>query len=162
MVGASTGIGKGWTVYGAEGGKIGEVDEVHPTYLKLRKGLLFKKDVYVPTAAISRLRGDEVHLSAREDDVDALGWDTPPGPAGGGPPRPWVTVERIPHDAQVAPLIERVFSREVWRIPGRAEEVSIEKRPVISGEVAVTRERTTERTRAETSVRKLSVEVEEN
>src|SRR5437660_892985 len=29
MVGASTGIEKGWTVYGADGGKIGEVDEIY-------------------------------------------------------------------------------------------------------------------------------------
>jgi hypothetical protein len=154
------GVVRGTTVYDAEGKKLGTVDEVHAGYLKLRKGLIFKKDLYVPAAAVSRLRGDEVHLMTREGEIDALGWDTPPSAAAGGPAGPWVTIRRVPHEAEVVPLLERVFSREALRVPVRAERVSVAKTPVITGEVAVTKAQGSERERVETTVRRLEVEVE--
>ena len=163
MMGALDGVAgvvRGTTVYDAEGKKLGTVDEAHAGYLKLRKGLIFKKDLYVPAAAVSRLRGDEVHLITREGEIDALGWDTPPAAAAGGPVGPWVTVRRVPHDAEVAPLLERVFSREVLRIPIRGERVAVAKTPVITGEVAVSKAQGSEVERVETTVRRLEVEVE--
>ncbi len=53
MTGALDGVAgvvRGTTVYDAEGKKLGTVDEAHAGYLKLRKGLIFKKDMYVPAA----------------------------------------------------------------------------------------------------------------
>ena len=153
------GVVRGTTVYDAEGKKLGTVDEAHAGYLKLRKGLIFKKDLYVPAAAVSRLRGDEVHLITREGEIDALGWDTPPAAAAGGPVGPWVTVRRVPYEAEVAPLLERVFSREVLRVPVRAERVAVARTPVITGEVAVTKAQGSELERVDTTVRRLEVEV---
>lgn len=156
------GVTKGWSVIGADGKKIGDVDEVYPTYLKLRKGLIFKKDIYVPNAAVRQLRGDEVHLDVPESEIEALGWDTPPFATEGRPAGVWTMVQRIPPDREIAPLIDRVFSREALRIPVRGERVLVEKTPVITGEVAITKEQTVERTEARASVRKLEVEVEEH
>ncbi len=156
---AST-IEKGWTVYGADGKKIGDVEEIHPTYFTIRKGLIFKKDIYVPAAAIAQLRGNEIHLTASQSAIDALGWDAPPFATGGGSGS-WATVQRIPPDAEVAPLLDRVFSRQALRIPIRGEQVSVEKTPVISGEVALTKEREYERTTVDTTVRSTEVEVVE-
>ena len=154
------GVVRGTTVYDAEGKKLRTVDEAHAGYLKLRKGLIFKKDLYVPAAAISRLRGDEVHLMTREGEIDALGWDTPPAAAAGGPVGPWVTIRRVPYEVEVAPLLERVFSREALRVPVRAERVAVGKTAMITGEVAVTKAQGSERERVETTVRRLEVEVE--
>ncbi len=156
---AST-IEKGWVVYGADGKKIGDVEEIHPTYFTIRKGLIFKKDIYVPAAAIAQLRGNEIHLTASQSAIDALGWDAPPF-ATGGKTGSWATVQRIPPDAEVAPLLDRVFSRQALRIPIRGEQVSVEKTPVISGEVALTKEREYERTTVDTTVRSTEVEVVE-
>ncbi len=154
-------VGKGWTVYGADGKKIGEVEEVHPTYFTIRKGLIFKKDIYVPAASIGQLRGNEIHLTVRQGEIDALGWDTAPF-ATGGKSESWATVRRIQPAAEVAPLINRVFSREVLRIPIRAEQVSVEKTPVITGEVALTKEQEVELTPVQATVRATEVDVVES
>lgn len=151
-----SGIGKGWTVYGADGDKVGEVDEAFPTYLKLRQGLLFKHDLYVPVAAVNRLRGEEVHLTVRASDVDALGWDTPPADA----PRPWTTLERMPLDEELLPLADRAFTRETWRIPVRGERVAVTKTPVISSELVVAKERGAQRVQFDTTTRRVEVAVE--
>ncbi len=67
---------------------------------------------------------------------------------------------RTAHVLQVAPLLERVFSRDVLRIPLRGERVAVAKTPVITGEVAVSKASGSEVERVETTVRRLEVEVE--
>lgn len=155
------GVHKGWIVYDAAGDKVGTIDEVNPTYLKLHKGLIFRKDIYVPAAAVLRLRGDEVHLSVRQGEMEALGWDSPPAADLGGPAGSWRTIRRLPPEAEIAPLLDRVFSQETLRIPIHAERVSVAKTPVITGEVALTKEEVVERQRVETEVRSTAVEVAE-
>lgn len=155
------GVQKGWTVYGADGKKVGDIDEVYPTYLKLHKGLIFRRDIFVPAMAIGQLRGNEVHLTVPQGEIDALGWDSPPFATGGRSGDTWATVQRMPPEPDVAPLVDRVFSREALRIPIRGEQVTVEKTAVITGEVAITKEREFERTPVQTTVRRVEVEVEE-
>lgn len=155
------GVQRGWTVYGRDGKKIGDVDEVTPTYLRLRKGLIFKKDIYVPTAAVRQLRGNEVHLSAQSSEIEALGWDTAPFATGGMAPGAWATIRRIPVEEELAPLVERVFSRDALRIPVRGERVAVTKTPVITGEVALRKEQVHEQQTVEATVRQTAVEVDE-
>lgn len=151
-----SGIGKGWTVYDVDGSKVGEVDEAFPTYLKLRRGFLVKHDLFVPVAAVSRLRGDEVHLTVRENDLEALGWDTPPADA----PRPWTTLRRMPPDEALGALADGAFTRTTWRIPVRGERVAVTKTPVISSELVITKERGVQQVHLDTTTRRVEVAVE--
>lgn len=132
-----SGIGRGWTVYSADGAKIGDVDEAYPAYLKLRQGLIFKHDLFVPVAAVSELRGTDVHLNVRESDVSLLGWETLPETAA----RPWVTLQRIPVDEQRRALADRVFVSNPLRVPIFAEAARAHTTPVVSAEVVITKER---------------------
>ena len=45
-------IRRGWGVHDASGDKIGDVAELGSNYLLVQKGLLFIKDIYVPTSEI--------------------------------------------------------------------------------------------------------------
>lgn len=156
------GVQQGWVVYGRDGKKIGEIDEVTPTYLKLRQGLIFKKDVYVPLMAVAQLRGNEVHLSVPQSEIEALGWHQPPFATGGMAPGAWATVRRLPVAAELAPLVDQVFSREKLRIPIRAERVEATVTPVITGEVVVSREREYELEEVAAVTRSTEVEVEQH
>jgi hypothetical protein len=154
-------VQKGWSVIGADGKKIGEIDEVQPSYLKLHKGFLFKKDIYVPTAAVGQLRGEEVHLTVRESEIESLGWDTPPFAGEGRAAGSWTIIQRMPPGPDVAHLVENVFSRDALRVPIYGERVVVEKTPVITGELVITKRQGFEQTQAEANVRRLEVEVEE-
>src|SRR5688500_18779636 len=68
----------GWTVYGRDDEKIGEISEVGPTYLLVRKGWLFTRDIYVPLAAVDDVQGDRVILNVRKDEIETLAWDQVP------------------------------------------------------------------------------------
>ena len=155
------GVQRGWTVYGRDGKKVGEVDEVTPTYLKLRKGFIFKKDIYVPTAAVGQLRGNEIHLTVPQNEIEALGWETAPFATAGLAPGAWATIRRIPVEEELAPLVERVFSRDALRIPVRAERVAVTKTPVITGELAVRKEQRHEQQTVAATTRSLEVDVDE-
>lgn len=150
---------KGNTVYDTEGKKVGEIEEVHGDHFTIRKGFIFKKDLFIPTAAVGRMAGTDLHLNVRQGDIDALGWDT--APTSGRPAVTWRTIQTVPYDAAVTPLLDRVFSKETLRIPVRGERVTVEKTPVITGEVALTKEQETTRTTVETSVRRTEVDVVE-
>ena len=154
------GVQPGFTVYGADGKKIGDIDEVHSTYLKLHKGLIFRKDVFVPLSAVASLRGNEVHLTVSQSAIDGLGWDTAPFATGGRGPGQRATIQRLVYGDDLAPFVDRVFSKEALRIPVRAERVEVAKTPVITGEVAITKAQEIERETVQTTVRKTEVEVE--
>ncbi len=71
----------GWSVYGTDGEKIGEVSEVGSTYVGVQRGTLFPARKYVPDAAVVAVDPDErsvVVVSTRAD-FDSQGWEQPPG-----------------------------------------------------------------------------------
>lgn len=74
----TSGIQKGYEVYGSDGDKIGKVDEVATNYFTVEKGFLFKKEVYIPTSAITSVDGTDVRLNIAKNDVGNKGWDQPP------------------------------------------------------------------------------------
>lgn len=151
------GIGRGWSVYSADGAKIGDVDEAFPTYIKLRQGLIFKHDLFIPAAAISALRGTEVRLNVPEREVSLLGWDTPPDTAA----RPWVTVQRVPVEDSRRALADRAFVSNPLRIPIRTEEVHSSKTPVIASELVIRKESVVQRMQVDASRRRSDVTVEQ-
>ncbi len=71
-------IQSGWDVYGSDGDKIGDVNEVGSNYVLVTKGLLFTKDVYIPTSTITGIEHDRVYVNFTKDQVDTLGYDQPP------------------------------------------------------------------------------------
>ncbi len=79
-----TQLQKGDTVLGSDHGEIGTVDEViagsdtHEPYVLVRKGLLLKKDIYVPLEAIVRRSGSKVFINVPNLIVGKMPWDEPP------------------------------------------------------------------------------------
>lgn len=70
----------GWTAYGRDGDKIGDIEEVGPNYVLVTKGLIFVTDLYIPLSAIENLDPGEgrVYLNVDKSDVDNQGWNEPP------------------------------------------------------------------------------------
>jgi uncharacterized protein (TIGR02271 family) len=75
-------IQHGWDVYGSDEEKVGNVSEVRNNYIVAHKGFFFPKDLYIPTAAISRIEHDRVYLNVAKADVDNQGWDAYPDQGG--------------------------------------------------------------------------------
>jgi len=73
-------IAPGWTVYDANQDKVGEVAEAGTNFILVQKGLLFIKDLYIPTQAITQVDDANqcLYLNVAKGDVDRMGWDTPP------------------------------------------------------------------------------------
>lgn len=70
----------GWEIVGADDQRIGDVGGVEDDYLQTTKGLLFPKDIFVPTEAVEDvdLVEERVYLSISRDEIDEMGWDSPP------------------------------------------------------------------------------------
>jgi len=71
-------IDNGWDVITSDGEKLGDVEEVHPHYLVVGKGLIFHSERYVPVSTITAVDDTKVHISVTKDEVDRLGWETIP------------------------------------------------------------------------------------
>ncbi|MDP9379227.1 MAG: DUF2382 domain-containing protein [Chloroflexota bacterium] len=71
-------VQNGWDVYGSDGEKIGDVNDVGPNYLLVTKGFLFTKDIYIPPSAITGIEQDRVYINVAKDQVDSMGWDQAP------------------------------------------------------------------------------------
>jgi hypothetical protein len=67
------------TVYDVNGDKIGKVRGASASadYFTLEKGMLFPRDYYVPTSAVTRIDPDGVYLNVAKDDIENRGWDNP-------------------------------------------------------------------------------------
>src|SRR3712207_6305760 len=73
-----TRITAGADVYGSDGGKVGTVAEVQPSYLVVEKGFFFPTDYYVPMSAVASASEGEVYLNVAKDAALHSGWDTIP------------------------------------------------------------------------------------
>lgn len=112
-------IEPGWDVYDGHGEKIGSVNQIGPNraYLHVQKGLLFKKDFYIPARAITGVGDGRVMIDVPKDRIDDIGWDALPAMPGNTAPdgvreatpafrdEPPVTVDpaRINRPAEPAP-----------------------------------------------------------
>lgn len=69
----------GMDVYGAEGDKIGSIDELFSNYIRVSKGFFFPKDYYIPTSVIQGVDADNrVYLTLGKDEALHQGWDAIP------------------------------------------------------------------------------------
>jgi len=117
----------GWNVYDRDGEKIGSIAEVGPNYLLVQKGLIFIRDIYVPTDAVTSTNPTEeaVQVSVRKDDIDQQGWDAPPAWAG-APSTASADVQGddgFPEDLSVFRGTGEATSGEAVRVPVHREEL---------------------------------------
>src|SRR5687767_14491734 len=71
-------IDNGWDVFTSDDDKIGSVEEVHPHYLVVGKGLIFHSERYVPVSTITSVDGKKVYLGVSKAEVEQQGWDRIP------------------------------------------------------------------------------------
>ena len=80
------GIQVGWTAYDETGEELGKVAQSGENYVLLERGLLFPKDVYIPSSRIDSIdaRDSAFTVAVLKEDVESSGWDRPPidAPAG--------------------------------------------------------------------------------
>jgi hypothetical protein len=74
----------GTLVFGSDGEEIGEIKDVGPGYVHVKKGLLFRTDVYIPLTAITgtALGGDGVTINLTKDEIENGDWASPPSQGG--------------------------------------------------------------------------------
>jgi hypothetical protein len=70
----------GTLVFGSDGEEIGEIKDVGPGYVHVKKGLLFRSDVYIPVSAITgtALGGDGVTVNLTKDEIESGDFSSPP------------------------------------------------------------------------------------
>jgi hypothetical protein len=70
----------GTLVFGSDGEEIGEITDVGPGYFQVKKGLIFRKDVFIPLTAITgaALGGDGVTINLTKDEIENGDWSQPP------------------------------------------------------------------------------------
>ena len=74
-------IEPGWDVVASDGEKVGDVEEVQPTYLVVGKGLIFHSERYIPVSAIVTVEQERIYLNVTKGELEAQGWDTVPASA---------------------------------------------------------------------------------
>lgn len=145
-------IDQGWDVLAADGEKVGDVDEVHPSYLVVSKGFFFPTERYVPVSAITDVADDRVYLNVRKDDIDNLGWDSPP--------RDTMTRTDLTDRTTTTGRQEMTDTDREMRIPVVEEQLDVDKRPVDRGRVLVRKGVVTEQQSVDVPLREEEVRVE--
>jgi len=142
----------GMDVYGADGDKIGSINEVYDNYIMVEKGFFFPKDYYIPIDSIEGVDSDDrVYLTVDKDQVLNQGWDAVPdytatttasgtGYADAGRPG---TSEVIAPD-YVAQSDVAASGTDATRVPVYEEDLSAAKRRVDRGVVRIEKELVTE------------------
>lgn len=80
----SSAVQRGDTVLGSDHMKIGEVAEVmdadkeHEPYLLIRRGMILKKDTYVPLDTVVKRAGETVFINVPKLVIDEMPWEEPP------------------------------------------------------------------------------------
>ena len=65
-------IDNGWNVYAADGDKIGSVEEVHPNYLVVGKGLLVHHTYRVPAEYVEDVAPGVVDLKVDRATIESV------------------------------------------------------------------------------------------
>jgi uncharacterized protein YrrD len=76
-------------VYDVNGDKVGSVQQFMPqaNCLLVEKGMLFKKDVYIPVSAIASTGVDGVRINLSKDDLKDTRYASPPTATSAAPMR---------------------------------------------------------------------------
>ena len=71
-------VHKHMQVYSSDAQSLGEIAEVYQDAFLLHKGLLFKKNRYIPYSAIASINGDQLRLSMSAAEVSEKEWEIRP------------------------------------------------------------------------------------
>jgi uncharacterized protein (TIGR02271 family) len=154
-------IDNGWDVFTSDGDKIGDVEEVHPHYLVVGKGLIFHSERYVPVSTIAAVDGNKVRLSVTKAEIERQGWDTIPDVADTTSLRDTTSTtdttlrtdrtDRTGYDRRETDDIE---------VPVVEEQLNVDKRQVERGDVHVRKDVVEEERQVNVPVREETVRVE--
>jgi uncharacterized protein (TIGR02271 family) len=137
-------IALGDTVYDAAGEKVGSIAQYDPQagYLLVEKGLIFRKDIYIPMSAISRIDQSGVFLQLYKDDLQGDLYASPPvasTTAGtttvGTTPATIGTVDTM--DRGTATMDTATTDQADIRVPVREEELVVGKQQQEAGRVHI-------------------------
>jgi len=144
-----TQIQTGATVVGSDDQKVGEVAEVGPNYIYVRKGLIFPKDLFIPFDEIQSVdRDGYVMLNVTKDAVDTMGWDTVPD---AGSTTDW--------NREAAATSTGVPAEDGTRLTRSEEQLRAETRREQAGEVRVGKDVVEERQAFDVPVEREEVEI---
>ena len=124
-------IDTGWDVVTSDGEKLGDVEEVHPHYLVVGKGLIFHSERYVPVSTITDVADNTVYLSVTKAEVESQGWDTIPDVVG--------TTENADTTGLTNDRYRRTKTDDIT-VPVVEEELDVRKRQVEEGTVHLHKE----------------------
>jgi uncharacterized protein (TIGR02271 family) len=133
-------IQPGWAVYGRDGAKIGEVTALGANYVLVSKGLLFPRDIYIPSSAIAAIRADAIELNVSKDQINSLGWDRPPTEEAvyGATTAPTTETGQRADYTATQPSTSELEAGGEARIPVVEEELRVGKQEVETGGARVT------------------------
>jgi hypothetical protein len=69
----------GWAADGADGARIGPIEDLGPGYIVVVRGLVFQTEFFVPMREIAAVdfASRSVRLTVAADKIDATGWQEP-------------------------------------------------------------------------------------
>jgi hypothetical protein len=70
----------GTLVFSSDGEEIGEITEVQGDFFHVKKGMIFRKEVYLPLSSIvgTALGGDGIQVNLTRDEIESGDWSEPP------------------------------------------------------------------------------------
>ena len=71
----TTSIQVGRDVLDRDGDKIGTVADVGNSYVLVQKGLIFTKDVYIPSSELQTGSDGALFVNVDKDEIEEMGWD---------------------------------------------------------------------------------------
>ena len=145
-------IQHGWDVYGSDGEKVGDVDEVHQDYFVAKKGLIFSHEHYIPFSAVTRVEHDRVYLNVTKDQIEDQGWDDLPTTQTGS--------RQATGSVGSARMTGAERTEGERTVQLREEELRAQKRPVETGEVEIRKEVVSEQKTMDVPVTREEVVVE--
>ncbi len=163
-------IDNGWDVVTSDGEKLGDVEEVHPHYLVVGKGLIFHSEKYVPVSTITNVEDNKVYINVSKNEVDSLGWDSIPDIAdttsttGNSDTMEMTDTSRMTDttDTTRRDTTRRTDTTRTddLKVPVMEEELDVRKRQVDRGSVNVHKTVTEHEERIDVPVREESIRVE--
>lgn len=155
-----------YTLYDADGDKIGDIVEVNPDFVLAESdggflGLGERRTYYVPRTHIAREVGADWYLTIDKDDIEAMGWTVAPTSSAFASEEWWQRYELRPEARQPgrtrmirfeedleAQAVARqagevtvrkdvVEETQTIEVPVRHEEVRVERRPVTDATAAI-------------------------
>ena len=150
-------IDNGWDVITSDGDKIGDVEEVHPHYLVVGKGLIFHSERYVPVSTITSVENNKVYLGVSKAEVERQGWDTIPDVAD-TTSTTGMTDTTTTRRTDTADYDTR--DTDNVRVPVREEQLNVDKRQVERGAVHIHKDVVEEERQVNVPVREETVRVE--